>query len=506
MYEVRRVFAGGMGEVYLAYHRERRQLYALKTLQEKYFRSREEFLAFRREAEIWIMLGKHPHIVQAQSVRDFEGRLFLVLEYIEPDSEGRNCLSHYLTGPPLPLEQTLVWSLQFCQGMTYALNRGLKCHRDIKPGNLMIDSKKVLKITDFGLAKTSQEPETPAYFARELVVPQLGRYDITSPGYFRGTYAYMAPEAFDDYKGSDEISDIYSFGVTLFQMVTGGDLPFQPGVGDWKAYAHLHKHMPVPEVDSPLFPVIKRCMAKERLQRYRSFEELREDLEQSYRRLLHKPPPPPQTVAMTAPDLKYYAQALFELKKFPLALIKCDESLSLDRRDHETWDLRGRICQALERHPEALAAFEESLRLLPDYYSALNNKGVLLQKLGRLQEAQACFREVTRLRPSYREAWNNLGACCQLQGQLEEAKNHYRRAVQLDPNYRDAWINLGDCHIRQRRFGEALECYLKARHIDPYEMFIWETLVKLYRVLGRIEEARAAEQHLQELRKAPHPP
>jgi len=490
LYEVREVHAGGFGEVYVAYHRERKRLYALKTIREKLFRTKEEFLAFRREAEIWLMLGKHPNVVQAVSIRDFEGRLFLVLEYIEPDSKGRNSLSHYLTGKLLDSHQVLLWALQFCDGMIYAYQKGLKCHRDIKPGNIMISKDMVVKIADFGLAKTADisEPKPAAKNGASSVA--LGKYDITEMvGNIRGTPAYMAPEVFQEYQNADEVSDIYSFGVVLFQMVSGGERPFTPGASGFEIYQYLHENSPVPELDSPLFPIVIKCLAKRRKDRYRSFAELRSELENSYHLIIGDTPPSPMEVKTTSEDIRNFSHALFDLKHYGAALERCEQALVMDKNDYETWNLRGRICYALKRYDAALEAFHESIRLKQDFFAPWNNKGMILQEQGRTEEALACFRKVISLRPDYREAWNNIGVCIQMQSDWEEAIKNYQKAVELDPRYRDAWLNMGDCYITLRRYHEALGCYEKAEQVDPHDSYTLENLERLYQLLGFSEKA-----------------
>lgn len=123
-YEVQKILGGpgksGMGVVYVAYDRWDKKLRAIKSFQDQEIWDREIVRVFRREAELWIGLGHHPHIVAAHTLRKPDGRLYLVLEYIEPDTQGRNTLTQHLAGQPPPLEQTVRWAIQFCWGMEYA--------------------------------------------------------------------------------------------------------------------------------------------------------------------------------------------------------------------------------------------------------------------------------------------------------------------------------------------------------------------------------------------------
>jgi serine/threonine protein kinase len=139
--------------VYLVHSREIPKPIVLKTFQaaeKEYAKSR-----FLSEAHAWIEVGAHANIVQAHWAREIDGQIFVAAEYIEPDPEGRNNLTHFLSAGTLRIETTLVWATQFCLGMDYATSKGLLVHRDIKPDNLMIDGEGRLKITDFGLAKAA---------------------------------------------------------------------------------------------------------------------------------------------------------------------------------------------------------------------------------------------------------------------------------------------------------------------------------------------------------------
>jgi len=194
--------------VYLIYHRDHGCAYALKTF-------RDEFIAddgirerFRKEAEVWIELERHPYIVRAFYVTEVERRLFIGLEYVAPDEQGPNTLEGYLRHSPPDLAQSLRWAIQFCYGMEYAYSRGLRCHRDIKPANIMIARDNTVKITDF--VWQERLPHLGLYRATDLNVHEgvVGLSGQTLVGTGFGTPTHMPPEQFTNAASCDERSDV----------------------------------------------------------------------------------------------------------------------------------------------------------------------------------------------------------------------------------------------------------------------------------------------------------
>ena len=163
-FQVFDVHEGGMSLVYVVNDHMNGpgpHVVALKTLRDELLRSRVRISRFAAECRLWVQLGEHPNIVRAHSVEIIDGRPFVVLELVQGGD-----LNRWIGTPRLGLPQAIRFGYQFCLGMEHALRQGLHCHRDIKPGNLLVTEDGKLKITDFGLARVSEEmmavrPELP---------------------------------------------------------------------------------------------------------------------------------------------------------------------------------------------------------------------------------------------------------------------------------------------------------------------------------------------------------
>ena len=154
-FQVFDVHEGGMSLVYVVNDEiggPGPQVVALKTLRSELLQSRIRVSRFAAECRIWVQLGEHPNIVRAHSVEIIDGHPYVVLELIQGGD-----LSRWIGTPRLDLARALRFGHQFCVGMEHALRQGLHCHRDIKPGNLLVTEDGTLKITDFGLARVSEE-------------------------------------------------------------------------------------------------------------------------------------------------------------------------------------------------------------------------------------------------------------------------------------------------------------------------------------------------------------
>ena len=268
-YRVRRVFGGqgksGMGVVYLVEGRTSEEPFVLKTFQSK--RANASSIGrFKAEAETWTNIGKHPNIVQCQWIREFSDQLFVAAEYIWPDDAGRNTLTQHLASGGQTLRQQLNWIAHFCFGMKHAMAHGMKAHRDIKPDNLMVDNRGRLKITDFGLAKGLALAEPGD------LLPASDDDGLTVVGTAFGTPPYMSPEQFVDSSAVDHRADIYSLGVVIYMVISGGKYPIKPvGNGGWEL---AHRQQRIVRLDHPLFHFADKCLEKNCDRRFQSYDEI----------------------------------------------------------------------------------------------------------------------------------------------------------------------------------------------------------------------------------------
>ncbi|HTO09998.1 MAG TPA: tetratricopeptide repeat protein [Candidatus Binatia bacterium] len=483
-YEIRAVLGrGGFGVVYLAYSRVTRELYALKTFLDEFLADAGAREMFRREAQVWIDLERHPYLVRAYFVDELGGRLHIATEYVAPDAAGLNTLQAYLERRPPDLPQALRWAVQFCHGIEYAYSRGLASHRDIKPANVLITRDRLVKISDFGLASV---------FGR-------GRGEA---GRAMGTPTHMPPEQWTDAARCDARSDVYAFGVLLYQLAAGGRLPFlaavprdgSPAEGRrfWTEMRALHTSGAPRPLMSPLWPLIARCLEKEPARRYQSFRELRADLERLLERLAGERIAAPEPTQLEGWELSNKGHSLAELGRPEEALACFEQALALAPSVYQIWNNTANTLNTLGRHDEALAALERAQALAPRYPGAWTNKGLALSGLGRHDEALAAHDAALELDRRDATLWNNKGVCLESMGRVEEALRCFDAAVEADPRNERAWFNKANSLVGRRRYADALPILARTLEVDPMLAEAWEVQGVCLGALGRGEEGLAS--------------
>ncbi|HVE71015.1 MAG TPA: protein kinase [Thermoanaerobaculia bacterium] len=256
--------AGGMGEVYRAKDSTLHRDVALKILPEALVADRTRLLRFEQEARATAALH-HPNIVTIHDFGTSGAMPYLVTELLE----GESLLDVVVRGP-VPLRRAVGWSLQILRGLAAAHGRGI-VHRDLKPANLFVLADGSVKILDFGLAKVTEHsrPATDDTTVR-----------ISEAGTVLGTIGYMAPEQIRG-EPADARSDIFSFAVVLYELLTGRS-PFLRA-SSAETIAAIRRDEP-PRLETALFPsalatTLERCLAKEPDQRFHSAHDLALHLE-----------------------------------------------------------------------------------------------------------------------------------------------------------------------------------------------------------------------------------
>ena len=262
---------GGMGEVWRARDSKLGREVAIKTLPEEFARDEERLARFEREAKLLASLN-HPNIATIHGLEEDKGTRFLVLELVEGDT-----LADRLKRGAIPVEESLKLALQIAEALEAAHEKGV-IHRDLKPANIKVTPDGKVKVLDFGLAKAFAGDGSDVNLSQS---PTLSM-KATQQGVILGTAAYMSPEQASG-ETTDKRADIWSFGVVLFEMVTGRQ------TFDGKTVSHVLADVLRADPDWNNLPphlhprikfLLERCLEKESKDRYGDISDARVDIQQ----------------------------------------------------------------------------------------------------------------------------------------------------------------------------------------------------------------------------------
>ncbi|MGD9366817.1 MAG: tetratricopeptide repeat protein [Desulfobacteraceae bacterium] len=494
-YEVLEERRGGMGIVFICRLRRTSRddkdvetHFALKTFQRRLFFDSNCRIAFLNEAKLWTQLSEIPHVMPVLGIEEIEDQPFILMPAVPPGPNGEITLHDYLKSGSLEPVDVLRAATEVSLAMSIA-NATIEgiVHGDLKPHNFLIIQDTVF-VADFGLARVGHMASG---------VPQL-----------QGTWAYQAPETFETLEFTQK-SDIYAFGVSVLELLTGQPL-FEAKTREEWAKCHATQTPSYPEIAEPigrkLVDLAMTCVAKDTGERPANFAEIQQALSS-----ITEEWDPVQKLMWMANSarLKHFSNELRAQTTFARAsgLIKIGEhqaaleileSVPEDLLDGETRILKGTVLSLVGRDEEAIGEYETALQDNLEERLQIHGQCELalsLKRLGRFSEAIDLFKALMHSVPDdfLPNVVINLATVYMQAGQLEKGEGLLSKYVRRHGEQPLAWLNLGWIRELLNRPEEALDDYERALRIAPGN---GEALVRRAAVLmdslDRVHEAWTA--------------
>ncbi|MBQ9025550.1 MAG: protein kinase [Methanobrevibacter sp.] len=468
----------GYGEVYLVHVEKINKIIALKKLQDSLKFDKEKHDEFIKEGIVSSKF-KHPNIVKSMGITKIDNDFFIIQEPIFKIN-GKHDLNDYFS--EINDKRIVDWSIQFCYAMEYANSNGINAHRDIKPSNILILFDE-LKICDFGL------------------VDLIEKYS-TDVNMYPGTFEYSAPESFN--KQYSIQSDIYSYGLVLYQMINNGDLPFEFKGNNPQEWKELHETYELPYFESVFYPIVKKCLNKNPEERYNSFEELRYDFESIYKKFSDEVYIP-QFDEKNSMDYIAEGSAYLFSNDLESAEVYFEKAIDLDDKNINTFLNIGiilidrgfsnkaieylNICEELvEDNVNETAAvffnlghahhginFEKSIYYYEKciendekYLKAYVNLGnIYKNEFEDYDKSLEYYNHVLEKRPNCVEALMNKAVALYKLGKYEESEEYFKKALKCNEKMDTTYSEWGKCLRENNNEIGAKEKFIEANKINP---------------------------------------
>jgi len=445
----RKIASGGMGDVYLAEHKVLENIVAIKSLHSNLVGDENFRKRFRTEAKTHSKLI-HPNIVKLTDFQEQKDGLYLIMEYIE----GKQ-LNDYIsqdTGP-ITEEKLIPLFSKVLSAIEYAHSKAV-IHRDIKPANIIITPEGNVKVIDFGIAKNDDED-----------------HGLTKTGVQVGTVSYMSPEQVNAEK-VDFLTDIYSLGVTLFQMAVGQS----PYIGSTNAFKIqlkiVNEPFPnpkdiYPSISDKLVAIIEKATQKDKKDRYQSCEEFKKALNaKPEKRKVNKSPKVKKEVANkeSSSSSKVLTRALLiGVVIFFGYLFSSDYFEQKKADDYDSYYNSAKQYQKDEIYQTAINYYNKCIDIYPDCDSIIALKGQCYYEKYMYQAAINNFTKAIGI--TYRmnaDYYASRGKSFSKLKEHRKAESDFNEAIKIDPNNAEYHLLKGMGDLDQNKNSSAIRSFTKS--------------------------------------------
>ena len=449
----------GMGKVMLCKDKRNGLYYAVKTFKSGAV-NRDLFL---KEAAFCLTLNPHPNTVNTVTVFDDGNYIFLLMEFIgrTPQNPSDKAVPYTLDKffKKLNTQTALKYAVEICRGMEYLSSvNGFISHNDIKPQNIFITQEGHAKIGDFGLQSLK-----------------------TGKG---GTLGYRPPEFFTN-KPHDIRSDIYSFGIVLYQMFNAGAFPFKDNTFP-KQNRQGHKLLDGKKIrQSYCGGIINKCLRQKPENRYQNFTDLAAALSPLCKTVQQ----PAAMPVRTAEDYFYKARGFYILGDYKKALPLFDRAIKIYKRFSEAYNGRGSTMEHLGRYKQAFKDYSKAIKYNPDFDAAYNNRGDLKRKFKLYDEALKDLNTAIKLNKDNAIYYNNRGTLKDDLGLYKQAVKDYKKAIKLSRGYLSPVFNCGNTKYRMGLYRSALIYFNRAIKLNPAYAYAYNNRALTYQKLNKPHKA-----------------